>query len=63
MADLATITHPLNELLRKNKKWDWSDDCAKAFSKLKEELASSSVLAHYDVSLLLKLSCHKVWEL
>ena len=55
--DLATITHPLNELLRKNKKWDWSDDCTKAFSKLKKELSSSSVLAHYDVSLPLKLSC------
>ena len=57
VSNLATITHPLNELLRKNKKWDWSDDCTKAFSKLKEELASSSVLAHYDVSLPLKLSC------
>ena len=30
--DLTTITHPLNELLRKNKTWDWSDDCTKAFS-------------------------------
>ena len=55
--DLATITQPLNELLQKNKKWNWSSDCSKAFSRLKEELSSPRVLAHYDVSLPLKLSC------
>ena len=55
--DLATITQPLNGLLQKNKKWDWSSDCSKAFSRLKEELSSPRVLAHYDVSLSLKLSC------
>ena len=43
--------------MRKNQRWVWSDDCSKAFSRLKEELSSSQVLTHYDVSLPLKLSC------
>ena len=38
-------------------RWNWSDECEGAFCKLKEQLASTSVLAHYDVNLPLKLAC------
>ena len=36
------ITHPLNKLLQKNKKWDWSDDCVKTS---KEGLSSSILVS------------------
>ena len=55
--DLATTAHPLNDLLKLETKWKWTDECEAAFCKLKEQLASTSVLAHYDVHLPLKLAC------
>ena len=54
---LATVAHPLNQLLCKDVKWLWNNDCDKAFSLLKERLASQSVLVHYDVNLPVKLAC------
>ena len=29
--NLATILHPLNALLRTDKKWNWTEDCREAF--------------------------------
>ena len=55
--NLATMAYPLNQLLCKDVKWVWSKKCDKAFSALKEQLASQSVLVHYDVNLPLKLAC------
>jgi len=31
--NLATIIHPLNELLQTDRKWRWSEECAEAFVK------------------------------
>ena len=39
---------PLNELLKKNVKWVWTEDCEKAFKKIKNYLLSDLALAHYD---------------
>ncbi len=55
--DLATIAHPLHNLLRRNVNWKWTSSCETAFRKLKEQLTSSAVLVHYDPSLPLKLAC------
>ena len=52
---MSTITHPLNQLLKKGTRWVWSKACNKAFLLLKEKLASAEVLAHYDVNLPIKL--------
>ena len=49
--NLATIIHPLNELLRADKHWRWSKQCAEAFELAKEQLTSNQLLAHYDPSL------------
>ena len=49
-------THPLNSLLQKGKKWEWTLECNKAFEKAKANLVSSSVLVHYNPSLPLKLA-------
>lgn len=39
---------PLNELLKKNKKWLWTKECDEAFLKIKKCLLSDLALAHYD---------------
>ena len=44
--NLATILHLLNELLKADKKWEWAQDCSKAFTLTKEQLSSAEVLTH-----------------
>ena len=52
----ATILHPLNALLCKNAKWNWSPECQKSFESAKAALSSSSLLAHYNPTLLIRLA-------
>ena len=47
--DISTVLHLLNQLLRKDAAWNWSDECGAAFFRVKELIASAPVLAHYDV--------------
>ena len=54
---LATLVYPLNRLLCKRTPWTWSKSCQQAFTKLKARLASTEVLAHYDMKLPLRLDC------
>ena len=54
--NLATILHPLNQLLRKDVHWEWTQECANAFQQAKDSLVSSQVLAHYDPKLLIRLA-------
>lgn len=46
----STILNPLYELLKKNVKWDWSTEHAKAFERIKAVLSSDKVLAHFNPS-------------
>ena len=39
---------PLYELLRKDKTFEWTSECQKAYEQLKYEVTSDQVLAHYD---------------
>ena len=55
LQDLSSLLHPLNRLLKSNAQWKWSADCQKAFEQAKNQLASASVLAHYNVTQKLKL--------
>ena len=48
--NLTTVLHPLNMLLKKDRKWKWSADCKKAFQQAKEAPISSHVLVHFDPS-------------
>ena len=54
---LSTITHPLNQLLCHQTKWQWSQECEKSFQKLKDQLSSDQVLAHYNYTLPVRLAC------
>ena len=57
MENLATILHPLNELLRKETNWKWTRECEQAFNSCKAQLVEGSFLVHYDVSKPMKLAC------
>ena len=46
--NLSSILHPLNSLLRTDQKWEWTEECTKAFAQAKTQLTSSDVLIHYD---------------
>lgn len=42
--NFADITTPLTELLKKSRKWFWSEECQSAFNTLKERLVSAPIL-------------------
>ena len=43
--NLATMLHPLNELLKKGISWKWSKDCANAFKQAKKQ---ENQMKHHD---------------
>ena len=53
--NLASLLAPMNCLLKKNIKWEWSSDCQEAMLLIKQKLISADVLAHYDPKLPIKL--------
>ena len=56
IANLATLLHPLNELLKAGKQWRWTPKCEQAFRAAKEKLSQAPILAHYDPSVLLRVA-------
>ena len=46
--NLAETAKPLRDLLSKRNQWNWGNCQQQAFQKLKDELSSSPILAHYD---------------
>jgi hypothetical protein len=40
----------LTELTRKNKKWEWTEECATSFREFKENLVQAPVLACPNIS-------------
>ena len=56
IANLATVLHPLNRLLKHDVKWEWNKECNSAFEDAKSKLLSAQVLVHYDPRLKLCLA-------
>lgn len=46
--NFSSISAPLSDLLRKHKKWEWSDACALSFNALKEKLITAPILSCPD---------------
>eukprot|EP00731_Ephydatia_muelleri_P016133 Em0009g557a len=56
MQKLAETLQPLNALLKKNARWEWTSICEASFQRVKEQLAKAPVLCHYDPKLPLRLA-------
>ena len=56
LPNLSATLKPLNELLKKEQEWFWTEDCEQAFQKVKMMLNSKTVLTHYDQNLPLLLA-------
>ena len=54
---LSTLLQPLHELLQKEVKWAWTEECEKAFVRSKSELVADKVLVPYDEKRKLILMC------
>ena len=57
LSNLATITDPLYRLTKKGIQWKWGSEEQATFQKLKDMLCADTVLAHFDPSLLVGVSC------
>ena len=47
--NMATILHPLHQLLKKDNAYYWGSEQQKAFNMVKDRIAKASTLAYYDV--------------
>ena len=56
MQNLSTLLHPLNELLKNDTRWNWTEECEKAFEEAKQKLMEAKVLAHYNPDRPLRLA-------
>ena len=56
LPNLATLLHPLNDLLKIGCKWTWTPECTRAFEASKKLLVTAPVLAHYDPALPMKMA-------
>lgn len=48
---------PLHRLLRKDAVWEWTEECQVAFDSCKKALCSKRLLAHYNPSLPMVITC------
>ncbi|GJR05624.1 putative nucleotidyltransferase, ribonuclease H [Tanacetum coccineum] len=55
--DFSKITRPMTQLLMKDAKFDFSNECVEAFETLKKELTKAPIMVKPDWSLPFKLMC------
>jgi hypothetical protein len=48
IAGFSRITHPITSLQRKEKKFQWTEECEKSFQQLKQLLTSAPILMIVD---------------
>ena len=53
---LASLLHPLNSLLQRNEKFEWTTACDTAFQTAKAQIASARVLTHFNPALPIALA-------
>ena len=57
LPNMASVLHPLYQLLKKDRKYAWTAAAQNAFDTVKEMITSDTVLTHYDPDLPVKLAC------
>ena len=55
--NLSSILYPFYKLLKKNVKWNWSNDCQETFVRCKHLLTTNDCLTHYDLQKPIVLAC------
>jgi len=55
--DFSTIASPLNNLVKKNVKFEWTKECENAFQTLKNKLISAPILALPDFKFPFQVEC------
>jgi hypothetical protein len=53
----STIAKPMTQLLKKDKKFEWTEACEKSFQELKERLTTAPVLVVPDVHQIFEIYC------
>jgi hypothetical protein len=53
----SEIAKPLNDLLKKDRKFEWTDDCQKSFEELKKRFMEEPVLVMPDQSRPFQIEC------
>ncbi|CAH8499886.1 unnamed protein product [Dicrocoelium dendriticum] len=48
LPQMHRVRGPLNDLLRNDKRWYWSEQCQKSFEEVKKMLCSDLLLTHYN---------------
>ena len=54
---LADLSAPLNNLLKKEVPWEWTEQHQTCFEKIKQALTTTTVLAHFDPDIPIGLAC------
>ena len=57
LPNLATVLAPLHQLTKKDTKWKWDSREDAAFRELKKNLCADTVLAHFQSSVPIGISC------
>ena len=57
LPNLATVLAPLHQLTKKDTKWKWDSTEEAAFRELKKNLCADTVLAHFQSSVPIGISC------
>ena len=47
----SCICQPMFNLLKKEKEWNWNEDCQRVFDQLKESFCTAPILKHFDPTL------------
>ena len=57
LPNLSHFCRPFYNLLQKDHKFEWSEECKRNFDEIKATLSNAPVLCHYDQNLELGLAC------
>ncbi|XP_056008456.1 uncharacterized protein K02A2.6-like [Ostrea edulis] len=57
LPNLSSTLYPLHQLLSKEKKWEWTPKCDRAFLDIKRMKTSEEVLTHYNPDQPVRLAC------
>ena len=57
LPNLATVLEPLYQLTKKDTKWKWDSTEEAAFRELKKNLCADTMLAHFQSSIPIGISC------